>query len=314
MVIYNVTAFGAYIFFIGGYMYRILQAVLLVITLGMFIQGNAFAKDDDVVAKIGNKKITVTEFNKLISYFDADRQKMIESNPQMKETILTQLVQSMVVSDIAKKKGFDKKPEIKQQLEFFSDSFVATEYLKREVTQKISVPDSEVKQYYDAHQDEFKTPEMVKAKHILIRVAPGASEEDKKKAMGKAEDILKQIKGGAEFEKLAGEVSEDPGSKTKGGDLGFFAKGRMVKPFEDAAFALKPGELSGVVETQFGYHIIKVDETKEPSIEPFDKVKEKINQKLVQEKTRAKVTTFIEKSMKEAGAEIHPELLTGEKK
>jgi peptidyl-prolyl cis-trans isomerase C len=314
MVIYSFTAFGAYILFIGGYMYRILQAVLLVIALGIFIQGNAFAKDDDVVAKIGNKKITVTEFNKLISYFDAERQKMIESNPQMKETILTQLVQSMVVSDIAKKKGFDKKPEIKQQLEFFSDSFVATEYLKREVTHKVSVSDNEVKQYYDAHQDEFRTPEMVKAKHILIRVAPGTSEEDKKKALGKAEDILKQVKGGKEFEKLAAEVSEDPGSKTKGGDLGFFPKGRMVKPFEDAAFALKPGELSKPVETQFGYHIIKVDEIKEPSLETFDKVKEKINQKLVQEKTRTKVTEFIEKSMKEAGAEVHPELLTGEKK
>lgn len=295
-------------------MYRILQTVLLVIALVICVQGNAFAKDDDVVAKVGNKKLTVRDFNRIIGYFDAERQNMLESNPQLKETVLTQLVQSMVLSDLAKKKGFDKRADIKQQLEFFSESFIATEYLKKEVVQKVTVPENELKQYYDTHPEEFKVPEMVKARHILIRVAPGATEEDKKKAREKAEDILKRIKSGEDFEKIAGEVSEDPGSKTKGGDLGFFPKGRMVKPFEDAAFALKPGELSGVVETQFGYHIIKTVEMKEPSVEPFDKAKERINQKLSQDKVKTKVTEFLEKTMKESGAEMHPELLSGEKK
>jgi peptidyl-prolyl cis-trans isomerase C len=295
-------------------MYKISQAFLVVFVLIMLIQGNAFAKDTDIVAKIGKKTITVTEFNKLIGYFDAERQKMIESKPELKANILTQLVQSMVLSDLAKKKGFDKRPEIKNQLEFFSNSFLATEYLKKEVAQKITISESEIKQYYDSHQEEFKTPEMVKAKHILIRVTPESSQEDKKKAMEKAADILKRIKDGEEFEKLANEFSEDPGSKSKGGDIGFFPKGRMVKPFEDAAFALKPGELSSVVETQFGYHIIRVDDHKETSIETFESVKENINQKLTQEKMREKVTEFLDKMMKEAGAEMHPELLTGEKK
>lgn len=295
-------------------MYRILQVVLLVIALGIVIQCNAFAKDDGVVAKIGNKKITVNEFNKLVSSFDAERQKMLENNPQLKETVLTQLVQSIVLSDLAKKKGFDKRPEIKQQLEFFSDSFIATEYLKKEVAQKVVINPDEIKKYYDSHQEEFKTPEMVKARHILIRVAPGSSEEDKKKAGEKVEDLLKRVKGGEEFDKLAGEFSEDPGTKAKGGDLGLFPRGRMVKAFEDAAFALKPGELSGIVETQFGYHLIKVEERKEPSIEPFEKAKEQISQKFAQEQVRTKVAEFIDKSMKDAGAEIYLELLTKEKK
>ena len=121
---------------------------------------------------------------------------------------------------------------------------------------------------------------MVKARHILIRVAPESSQEDKKKAWRKQKDILKRIQGGEEFEKLANEFSDDQGTKSKGGDLGFFPRGRMVKTFEDAVFALKPGEVSNVVETQFGYHIIKVDDHKEPSIEPFESVKEKINEKL----------------------------------
>ena len=104
-----------FLFSIGGYMYRISQAFLVFFVLVMLIHGNAFAKDDDIVAKIGNKKITVSEFNKLIGYLDPERQKMIESNPELKATLLTQLVQSMVISDLAKKKGFDKRPEINQQ-------------------------------------------------------------------------------------------------------------------------------------------------------------------------------------------------------
>jgi len=295
-------------------MYRISQAFLVFFVLVVLIHGNAFAKDADIVAKIGNKKITVSEFNKLIGSLDPERQKMIEGNPELKTKLLTQLVQSMVISDLAKKEGFDKKPEIKHQLDFFSDSFLATEYLKREVTQKITISESEIKLYYDSHLEEFKTPEMVKARHILIRVAPESSQEDKKKAMEKAEDILKRIKGGEKFEKLANELSEDPGSKSKGGDLGFFPKGRLVKPFEDAAFALKPGDLSSVVETQFGYHIIMVDDHKEPSIEAFESMKEKINEKLTQEKIREKIPEFLDKTMKEAGAEMYPELLTGEQK
>jgi peptidyl-prolyl cis-trans isomerase C len=295
-------------------MYRISQAFLVLFVLVMLIHGNAFAKDDDIVAKIGNKKITVSEFNKLIGYLDPERQQMIESNPELKATLLTQLVQSMVISDLAKKKGFDKKPEIVQQIKFFSDSFLSTEYLKKEVVQKISIPESELKQYYDSHQEEFKTPEMVRARHILVRVAQGASEEDKKKALEKAKDIVKKIQGGEEFEKLAVEFSDDQGTKSKGGDLGFFPRGRMVKTFEDAVFALKPGEVSDPIETQFGYHIIKVEEQKEPSTEPFETAKGKINEKLLQEQIRTKVTEFIDKSLKNSGAEIHPEVLTGKQK
>lgn len=280
----------------------------------MLSHGNAFAKDDDIVAKIGDKNLTVGQFNKFISYLDPERQQILESNPELKSTLLTQVVQSMILSDLAKKNGFDKKPEIQHQLEFFSDSFLATEYLKREVVQKVSVPENDAKQYYDSHQEEFKTPEMVRARHILIRFAPGSSDDDKKKALEKAESILKRLQAGEEFEKLAEELSEDPGSKSKGGDLGFFPKGRMVKPFEDAAFVLKPGELSSIVETQFGYHIIKGEDRKDPSIETFESVKEKILQKLTQEKMREKVTEFLDKSLKEAGAEMHPELLTGQQK
>ncbi|MBS1232769.1 MAG: PpiC-type peptidyl-prolyl cis-trans isomerase [Nitrospirae bacterium] len=280
----------------------------------LFIQVNVFAQDEAVVAKIGERKITMSDFKRVVDYLDAERQKMLETNPQLKETVLRQFIQSMVISDLAKQKGFDRIPEIKNQLQFFSDNFLANEYLKREVAQKVTVSDDEVKTYYDSHKDEFKTQEMVKARHILVRVENAASEDEKKKAKDKAEMYLKKIKDGEDFAKMAAEVSDDPGSKAKGGDLGFFPKGRMVKSFEDAAFALKPGETSGIVETQFGFHIIKVEDKKEPTIESFDAVKERIKQKLAQDRTRKELTDFIDKAMKDSKTEIYPDVLTGEKK
>jgi peptidyl-prolyl cis-trans isomerase C len=280
----------------------------------VFIHGNVSAKDDDVVAKIGDRKITISEFNKMLGYLDSEKQKVIEKNPQLKENILQQYIQGIVISKLAKKKGFDKNPELKEQLELLKDNIIAIEYLKKEVTNKVEVSEEDVKAYYESHKDEFKTPEMVRSRHILIKTDPSASDNDKKKAKEKAEEILKKIKAGEDFAKLASDVSDDTGSKPKGGELGFFPKGRMVKSFEDAAFSLKPGEVSGIVETQFGYHIIKVEEKKEPGMEPFDTAKEKIKQKLLQERTKTKVTEFIEKAMKEANIEVHTEILTGVKK
>ena len=291
--------------------FGIIVSLLLVM---VFIHGNVSAKDDDVVAKIGDRKITISEFNKMLGYLDSEKQKVIEKNPQLKENILQQYIQGIVISKLAKKKGFDKNPELKEQLELLKDNIIAIEYLKKEVTNKVEVSEEDVKAYYESHKDEFKTPEMVRSRHILIKTDPSASDNDKKKAKEKAEEILKKIKAGEDFAKLASDVSDDTGSKPKGGELGFFPKGRMVKSFEDAAFSLKPGEVSGIVETQFGYHIIKVEEKKEPGMEPFDTAKEKIKQKLLQERTKAKVTEFLEKAMKEANIEVHTEILTGVKK
>jgi peptidyl-prolyl cis-trans isomerase C len=280
----------------------------------LLFQGKAFSADADVAAKIGDDKITVSDFNRIIGYLDSDRQKALEKNPQLKENFLRQIVQSMAIARLAKEKGFDKKPDVKEQMELFSDNFLANEFLKREVAQKVTIPEDEMRSYYDKNIDEFKTPEMVRARHILVKVIPSATEEDKKKAKEKAEEILGKIKNGEDFIKLATDLSDDPGSKIKGGDLGFFSRGKMVKPFEDAAFSLKPGEVSGIVETQFGFHIIKVEEKKDPSVEPFDKVKDRINQKLLQERVKSKVTEFIENAMKEEKVEIYPEAFTGGKK
>ena len=293
-------------------MNRLIRILIMVAALALLINSSVYAQDNEIVAKIGNKKITVADIERLISYFDTERQKVLEKNPQLKQSLLQQIVHSIVISDLAKKSGFDQKPEIREQMDFFLNGFISNEYLKREIVDKISVPEFEIKSYYESHQDEFKTPEMVKARHILIKVG-SISGTEKEALKAKAENILQKIKDGEDFSKLASEFSDDQATKVKGGDLGFFVRGRMVKSFEDVAFSLKNGEVSGIVETQYGYHIIKVDERKDPSIEPFDTAKEKINQKLIQNLTRSKISEFIEKSMKDAQVEMYPEKLLGNK-
>ncbi|HMK49183.1 MAG TPA: peptidylprolyl isomerase [Thermodesulfovibrionales bacterium] len=278
------------------------------------LQGTSFAEEGKVVAKVGKKTITLADIDRVIGYADPEKQKMINSNPQFKEAVVRQYVQSMVVSDLAKKEGFDKKPDIKELLDFYADNYLANEYIKREVTGKIVIPEDEKKKYYEAHKQEFGMPETVRARHILIRTEQNASEEDKKKAKQKAEDVLRRLHAGEDFAKVASEVSEDPSTKAAGGDLGFFPRGSMVKSFEDAAFSLKPGEISGIVESPYGYHIIKVEEKKAPYTQPYDEVSGKIQQKLTQEKARTRINEFMEKATKDAGVEVFPSALTGETK
>jgi peptidyl-prolyl cis-trans isomerase C len=288
----------------------VLGCLLLIL---LFVPGASFSQDA-IVAKIGEKKITLSDFNKILHFYDPEKLKMIENNQQVKEQLLQQMVQALVISHLATQSGFDARPDIKEQLEFLKSSFLANEYLKREVIQKITVSEDEVKAYYDANKDEFKIPEMVRARHILFLVEASATDEQKKKVYEKAVETLKEIKEGADFAKLASELSGDPGSKSKGGEIGFVARGKTVKPFEDALFALKPGEVSGVVETKFGYHIIQAEERKDASVEPFDEAKEKIRLKIIQERVKPAVTEFIDKAMKDAKAEIFSEALSGEKK
>ncbi|MEO8059229.1 MAG: SurA N-terminal domain-containing protein [Burkholderiales bacterium] len=138
----------------------------------------------------------------------------------------------------------------------------------------INVPEEELRKYYAENEKRYTTPEERRASHILIKAEKGASEADRAKAKAKAEGLLAELKKNpAAFAELARKNSEDPGSAEKGGDLDFFGRGAMVKPFEDAAFGLKPDEVSGVVESDFGYHIIKLAAVKGGEKRSFDAVR-----------------------------------------
>ena len=189
---------------------------------------------------------------------------------------------------------------IRKQLE---KGLAIDELLKTSVVKDITVTDEESRKYYDENQDQFKQAEQVKASHILIKVEPTASDEQKAEARKKIETVQGKLKKGDDFAAVAKEYSEGP-SKSRGGDLGFFGRGQMVKPFEDAAFAMDVEEVSGVVETNFGYHIIKVSEKKPASTSSYSEVKDQLQQHLKQQKTRQAVEAYVEELRKKAKIEL----------
>lgn len=137
------------------------------------------------------------------------------------------------------------------------------------------VKDEEVETYYREHPDEFKAPQRVRASHILLKTAPGESPEVLAGKRSRIAKLREEIIKGADFGKLAKENSECP-SSAEGGDLGFFERGNMVKPFEDAAFGMKAGEVRDIVETEFGYHLIKVTGREEAQDVPLEKVRDRL--------------------------------------
>ncbi len=144
-----------------------------------------------------------------------------------------------------------------------------------------TVSEEAVLNYYETHQQEFGQPEERKASHILVSVLAAASEEEKQQAHEKAQDLLEQVQKDPErFAALAEEFSDDPGSVSQGGDLGFFGRGVMVKAFEEAIFDMQPNEIRGLVETDFGYHIIQLTEIKEAATVDLEEVRKQIEQKL----------------------------------
>lgn len=176
--------------------------------------------------------------------------------------------------------------------------FVETAFVSKAV-----VPETEVRAFYDKNLDKFKQNESVKASHILIGVDSKATVEEKTKAREKAEKLRKELAGGADFGTLAKGNSTCPSSQ-QGGDLGFFGKGQMVPAFETAAFALKPGEISDVVETQFGYHIIKLMEKNPAATADYKDVKAKIEEFLKGQKVNESIQKFLEETKKTAKIEL----------
>jgi peptidyl-prolyl cis-trans isomerase C len=180
-------------------------------------------------------------------------------------------------------------------------------YVRAVISQKIQplvkVTDAELEAAYQANQERYRHGEMVGARHILIQVPKEATEEQKKQAKEKIEAVLKEVQAGKDFSELAKTYSDCP-SKTRGGDLGYFEKGRMVPAFETAAFALKEGEVSPVVETQFGFHLILVYGKKSPGVTPLAEVRQQVEAQVKNEKFQKTVNEYVLNLRQKAKIEI----------
>jgi peptidyl-prolyl cis-trans isomerase C len=183
-------------------------------------------------------------------------------------------------------------------------SLQASKVIDSQVSAKVSVADSDVESFYKQNLDRFKEGDAVHASHILIAVPRDADAAAKAQARGKAQQVLKAVKAGGDFAAIARAQSMDPGSAQNGGDLGFFPKGQMDPAFEQAAFALKPGATSGIVETPFGFHIIKVLEKRGPRTAPLAEVAPQVKQFLENQQRDAKLQAFVAASKAKSRIEV----------
>jgi peptidyl-prolyl cis-trans isomerase C len=268
-------------------------ALMLVATIGFAQEQKPAAgtaatatAGDPIVVAAGDVSIRQSEFESALKTLPAEYQQYA-SGPGRKQFAEDYLRMKLLAAQ-GMKAGLDKDPEVIQQLNLMRENLVANAQLQR-IEKTIAISDEELKKQYDAKKAEY---EQVKAKHILIAfkgspaAQEGKTELTEEQAKAKAEELRKQIVGGANFEELAKKESDDLGSGARGGDLGEFGRGQMVPEFEKAAFDAKVGDVTPVVRTQFGYHIIKVDAHDST---PFEQVKPVLERAERQTRMQAKL-------------------------
>lgn len=242
-------------------------ALMLVATIGVAQDKPA---TDPIVIAAGDLAIRQSEFEAALKTLPEQYQQYAQG-PGKKQFAEDYLRMKMLAA-AGSKAGLDKDPEVVSQLDLMRENLVANAQLQK-IEKGIALSDDDLKKVYDTKKGEY---EQIKARHILIafKGSPAAQEGKpeltEEQAKTKADDLRKQLVAGAKFEELAQKESDDVGSGSRGGDLGEFNRGQMVPEFEKAAFEAKVGEITPVVRTQFGYHIIKVDEH---GSTPYDQVK-----------------------------------------
>jgi peptidyl-prolyl cis-trans isomerase C len=264
-------------------MKKMLQTAVLALALGAVAMPVLAASNssDPVAAKVNGQEIHYSEIEREARNLGPQAQQL---PPQV---LLPQLIEKLAVTKIFAKQGYDQKlqgdTEVKARMKQIEEQLVAEAYVRKVITPKIT--EAKIKERYDQLSSKYVPEDEVRASHILVQT------EDEANA------IIKQLKDGADFAKLAGEKSKDTGSAKQGGDLGYFDKKAMVKPFADAAFSMKVGEISEKpVKSDFGYHVIKLVDKRKSAAPKIDDVKEQLGAQIGQEMAQALVKETLSKA------------------
>jgi peptidyl-prolyl cis-trans isomerase C len=303
----------------------LITGVLVAMTFGIGCQKGTKDKQAEgpltgdpktVVAKVEGREIRLEEVNKIVQMWKTGGMQIpgVTTERDFQTKALDNIIDRQLLL-LAAQKGHmvPDSLEVNQQFQQFEQRFgtpekfqgwltaqgmteaqarteIATDlsvqkFIVAQVPDTAKVTSDQAHAYYDAHPDMFTPGEQVHARHILVKVDPNATPDQKAAARRKAERLLTRVKGGEDFATVAKDSSDDA-SASRGGDLGEFGRGQMVAPFDAAVFQLQPGQISDVVETQFGYHIIKCEERKEAKIVPYDDKVEAYAMRQVQQERR----------------------------
>jgi peptidyl-prolyl cis-trans isomerase C len=252
-------------------------------------------EEEAVLASVNGEEITVNEYNEKLTRLSAFEKARYRGEAGHKE-FLNALIRQKLMVQKAKEMELDKDEDVRRKIDVLilevTEKVLVETLVEREVIAKTVVTDKEAKAYYDEHKDEFNEKERVRVRHILV-----ATEEE-------AQKILQELEAGADFVKLAESKSIDENTATRGGDLGYFERGRMVPEFEQVSFDLQVGEISDIVKTTFGYHIIKLDEKQEASVKEFYEISDDIKEKLLSQKQQEEYRKWLNQLEKEAKLKI----------
>jgi peptidyl-prolyl cis-trans isomerase C len=287
----------------------------------------------DVLARVNSEAVKKSDFDLLVRNVELNNGPI---PPDRRDEILRKILDDLVTYTMLKQEAKARnievaEAEIEQQIavmkqearseaaftKALADRKMTVERLKADARVQLAISkmmnaqvagaaeatDADAKAFYDKNPDKFKRGESVRASHILIRVSDKAPEEEKKKARARIDAVLKRAKAGEDFAVLAREHSQD-GSAAQGGDLNYFVKGQMVAPFDQAAFALKPNEISDVVTTEFGYHIIKVIDHKAAGTVPLEEVADNVKKFLSEQKKQETAQAFINQVKQKSKIEV----------
>jgi len=258
---------------------------------------HAVQKEGPVLAKINAEVITVEDFENEIASLPEYTRKQLTSAEQKRKR-LDNLIKEILLRQEAERRGLDRDKEILRKVDRYRDRLVTEKLYQDVAREQGSINEDEVRKHYEENRNQYTQKERIRASQILIPVAPNATPEQDAEAKAKAEDVLKKVRNGEDFSELAKQYSEGP-TAVRGGDLGYFQRGRMVPEFEEVAFSIgNVGDVSDVVKTKFGYHIIQLTDRQPDTLMPLEEVRERIVRQM-ESKNRREIRQTLDQDLRQ---------------
>jgi parvulin-like peptidyl-prolyl isomerase len=287
-----------------------LFAVFFILLCAGSLYGDPQKDDEIVVAQARDWKLTYADLQRIIGYYAPEQQALLAEDPKKVLTLVSRLTQAKILADKAYAEGLDKREDIREQLQILEEDKLAQAYVKDKLAQEREISEEDIKLYYQANKKRFSMPEQIHVRHLLLRLPRDAGDEEVERVRRRATELLAKIEAGKDFGELAAASSEDPGSRSNGGDLGWVTRAKLDPAFAKAAFAkAESSNVVGPVRSAYGWHLLRVEGHKKEQLLPLKAVRAKIHKEIADKIRATKTEEYINTALKQAGAVIHKDVL-----